>query len=107
MRLMHCFVFVGMTALSSSGWAQDEPFEEPEEIDFRISGEVKAHYRWSQEDAMALTFFPPEFAPVGRDSVELRTVSPGSSSIDPRLLPSLHDEEVRSHSGAPSVSARS
>ena len=72
--LILCF-----TIFTGPAWSQDEPFEEPEEIDFRISGEVKAHYRWSQEDAMALTFFPPEFAPVGRDSVELRTVSPGSS----------------------------
>lgn len=79
MRRLHYFVIVWVAALSTLARAQDEPFEEPEEIEFRISGEVKAHYRWSQEDDFPLTFFPPEFTPVGRDSVELRTVSPGSS----------------------------
>ncbi len=63
-------------------FAQDddeEPFEEPEGIDFRISGEVNAHYRWSEDDELILPFFPPDFAPRGRDNVSLCTVSPGSS----------------------------
>jgi hypothetical protein len=58
---------------------EEEPFEEPPGIQFRISGEAKAHYRWSELDSFALPFFPPDFAPAGRSQVELRTVSPGSS----------------------------
>lgn len=69
------FLFASSNPIS----AQEIPFEEPEETGLRISGEVKAHYRWSQEDDFPLAFFPPEFAPVGRDTVELRTVSPESS----------------------------
>lgn len=66
--------------VSPSSSAQEEvPFEEPAGIDFRISGEVKGHYRWSEQDSFARSFFPPEFVPVGRDQVELRTVSPGKS----------------------------
>lgn len=58
---------------------EEEPFPAPGGYDFRVSGEVKAHYRWSEDDNFPLTFFPEEFAPVGRDLVEMRTPSPGSS----------------------------
>jgi hypothetical protein len=77
MRLLFNALIICLLVRSSA--AQDEPFEEPEETQFRISGEVSAHYRWSAEDDFPLTFFPPEFAPEGRDSVELRTASPGTS----------------------------
>ena len=87
MRRPFTLLFAVLLSTSSSLVAMqsqddEEPFEEPsgaEDVDFRISGEVKAHYRWSEEDFLPLTFFPPELAPVGRDSVELRTVDPGSS----------------------------
>jgi hypothetical protein len=72
----------GETATSQQDQDQDQdeiPFEEPAEIDFRISGEVKAHYRWSEDDRFPLVFFPPEDIPAGREFVELRTPSPGSS----------------------------
>ena len=63
-----------------SSLAQDEvPFEEPPETTLRVSGEVKAHYRWSEDDFFALPFFPDGFIPANRDRVELRTPSPGSS----------------------------
>jgi hypothetical protein len=68
--------------VSTLAAAQDEPedpFEEPGGIQVRLSGEVKGHFRWSEEDSFPLRFFPPDFAPVGREVVALRTVSPGSS----------------------------
>ncbi len=79
MRSIFNIIVIVLVVRSSAVWAQDEPFEEPEETEFRVSGEVSAHYRRSQEDNFPLAFFPPEFAPVGRNSVEMRTVSPGSS----------------------------
>jgi hypothetical protein len=58
---------------------EPEPFE-TESVHFRISAELKAHYRWSEEDSFPLRFpFPPEFVPVGRDRVALETVASGSS----------------------------
>jgi hypothetical protein len=64
--------------------AQEEPaeyFEKKDEgVSFRISGEVKAHYRWSEDDRFPLrTPFPPGFVPVGQENVALQTVAPGSS----------------------------
>jgi hypothetical protein len=58
---------------------KEEPFEEADGVQLRISGEVKANFRWSQDDSFALPGFPPSFVPVGREQVELRTVSPGPS----------------------------
>jgi len=47
---------------------------------FTIHGEVKAHYRWSEDSRFLLKFpFPPEFIPRGQTQVFERTVSPGSS----------------------------
>jgi hypothetical protein len=49
-------------------------------ISVRISGEVKAHLRWSEDDRFPLrTPFPPQFVPVGQPNVALQTVAPGSS----------------------------
>ncbi len=59
--------------------ADEVPFEEPSETIFQVSSEVKAHYRWSEDDFFALPFFPDGFIPANRDRVELRTPSPGSS----------------------------
>ena len=77
LRLVLALCF--LPALVSAQEEEDVPFEEEPGIQFRLSGEFKGHYRWSQEDSFARPAFPPEFVPVGRDQVELRTVSPGSS----------------------------
>jgi hypothetical protein len=68
----------------SSVGAQEEPapefFEKKEGVSVRISGELKAHYRWSEDDRFPLlTPFPPEFVPAGQPNVALQTVAPGSS----------------------------
>ncbi len=66
-------------ALAAAQEEEEEPFEEPRGVQFRVSGEVKGHYRWSEEDSFARPAFPPDFVPQGRQQVELRTVSPGPS----------------------------
>ena len=81
MRLL-LVLLLAFFAACGNLFAQDddeEPFQEPEGIDFRISGEINAHYRWSEDDELILPFFPPDFVPRGRDHVSMRTVSPGSS----------------------------
>lgn len=65
---------------------------EPEDDGFelRISGELKANVRWSEEDRFPLAFpFPPEFVPVGQPNVALETVAPGSSIEASRALVNL------------------
>ena len=65
--------------------AQEEAVTPPEEtapehklIEFH--GELKAHYRWSEDSSFPVRFpFPPEQIPPGQSQVSLRTVSPGSS----------------------------
>jgi hypothetical protein len=53
---------------------------EEEAVRFKVSGELKAHFRWSAEDFFPVGFpFPPTFIPIGRDRVFLETVAPGSS----------------------------
>jgi hypothetical protein len=47
---------------------------------FRIGGEVKAHFRSSSEESVALAFpFPPSFIPPGQTQVFSRTVDAGKS----------------------------
>jgi hypothetical protein len=72
-----------LVALSSLAGAQEEPapefFEEKKDVSVRLSGELKAHYRWSEDDRFPLrTPFPPEFVPVGQENVALQTVAPVS-----------------------------
>lgn len=77
-RRLPLAVLLSLSPVSSL--AQDEvPFEEPSETILQVSSEVKAHYRWSEDDFFALPFFPDGFIPANRDRVELRTPSPGSS----------------------------
>jgi hypothetical protein len=67
-------------AIALAGQEQEEePFEEPQGVQFRISGEVKANFRWSEDDSFARPAFPPNFVPAGRDEVAMRAVSPGPS----------------------------
>jgi hypothetical protein len=62
--------------------AQDaEPKPEEEGgVKLRVSTEVKANLRWSQDDRLPLAFpFPPDFVPVGEPNVALQAVDPGTS----------------------------
>jgi hypothetical protein len=64
--------------------AQQQPSPPSEagdsKVDLRVSTEIKAGFRWSEDDRMPLDFpFPPEFVPVGEPNVALQTVAPGSS----------------------------
>jgi hypothetical protein len=54
--------------------------EEPSHKRFRIGGEVKVHFRHSQEEELRLNFpFPPNFIPPGETAVFARTVAAGKS----------------------------
>lgn len=56
----------------------DSAVEEPEP--FRIGGELKAGYRWSQAQHSRVFFpFPPSFRPPGQTEVFMRTPDAGSS----------------------------
>lgn len=49
-------------------------------VKLHLSGEIKAHGRWSQDDRFRLAFpFPADFVPQGQPDVALQTVAPGSS----------------------------
>ena len=66
---------------SINAFAQEEATsrEETHKL-FSIHGELKAHYRWSEDSRFPLKFpFPPDFIPRGQTSIFERTVSPGSS----------------------------
>ena len=66
----------------------------------RISGELKTHLRWSEEDRFPLAFpFPPDFVPEGQPNVALETVSPGTSLEVSRALVNLDVEMPREISG--------
>jgi hypothetical protein len=84
MRCLCLSVACGLAALAPLAEAQEEPpkyFEQKDAgVSVRVSGEVRAHYRWSEDDRFPLrTPFPPEFVPLGQDNVALQTVAPGSS----------------------------
>jgi hypothetical protein len=69
-------------------------------FELRVSAELKAHGRWSQDDRFPLAFpFPPDFVPVGQPDVALQTVAPGSSLEVSRALVNLDVELPRSISG--------
>lgn len=47
---------------------------------FTLHGELKAHYRWSEDTSFRVKFpFAPDFIPRGQTAVFERTVDPGSS----------------------------
>lgn len=84
MRRLCLLVASCLVVHSPLAGAQEEPapefFEEKKDVSVRLSGELKAHYRWSEDDRFPLrTPFPPEFVPVGQENVALQTVAPGSS----------------------------
>lgn len=84
----------GLCALALAGCASGSPLAGAQEqpapeyfaeaktkaVSVRLSGELRAHYRWSEDDRFPLlTAFPPSFVPVGEPNVALRTVAAGSS----------------------------
>jgi hypothetical protein len=84
--------FLALLLLAGAAAAQEEPVEAgaappppaedpaPSERGFRIGGEVKAHFRSSSEESVALAFpFPPSFIPPGQTQVFARTVDAGKS----------------------------
>lgn len=79
-------IAAALAAPGPRAWAQEEPApdyfaeQEAKAVSVRLSGELKAHYRWSEDDRFPLlTAFPASFVPVGEPNVALRTVAAGSS----------------------------
>ncbi len=86
-------------ALARAQAAAPAPSAEAEADGFKLklSGELKVHGRWSEDDRFPLAFpFPPEFVPVGQPDVALQTVAPGSSLEVGRALVNLDVEMPRS-----------
>jgi hypothetical protein len=86
MRRLWALALVGLAVQAPLAGAQEEPApeyfteKEAKAPSVKLSGELKALYRWSEDDRFPLlTAFPPSFVPVGEPNVALRTVAPGSS----------------------------
>lgn len=81
---MRNFWFLGviLIALACQPASGEEASENPppEHKLFEFHGEVKAHYRWSEDTSFLIKFpFPPDFFPPGQTGIFEQTVSPGSS----------------------------
>jgi hypothetical protein len=77
LRLFIILMALASSALTASGEQSESPGEHPF---ITWHGELKAHYRWSEDSIFPLRFpFPPEFIPRGATSISERTVSPGSA----------------------------
>jgi hypothetical protein len=86
-------------ALRAQSTAPAEP-EDEDSFELRISGELKAHVRWSEQDRFPLAFpFPPDFVPEGQRNVALETVSQGTSLEVSRALVNLDVDLPRGISG--------
>lgn len=71
------FPFI-VSAQEAQPAATAEPEKEHKIVEFH--GELKAHYRWSQDSKFPLKFpFTPDQIPLGQTQVFEQTVSPGSS----------------------------
>jgi hypothetical protein len=81
--------------------AASEPEGEPKDgFKLRLSGELKLHGRWSEDDRFPLAFpFPPEFVPVGQPNVALQTAAPGASLEVGRALVNLDVDMPRGIAG--------
>jgi len=83
MRVVGLTFFCLAFALPAPGQDAQAPSPAAQEEDnfhLKISAEVKAHFRWSEDEHFTPRFpFPPDFVPQGRDRVELSAVAPGSS----------------------------
>src|SRR5512134_3368752 len=88
----------GQQAAPSSA---SEPEGEPRDgFKLRLSGELKVHGRWSEDDRFPLAFpFPSEFVPVGQRNVALQTVAPGASLEVGRALVNLEVDMPRGIAG--------
>jgi hypothetical protein len=74
--------------------------QDDDDFKIRVSAELKANGRWSEDDRFVLSFpFPPDFVPEGQPNVAFRTVSPGSSIEVSRALVNLDLELPHSISG--------
>jgi len=86
MRGLRVLALAGILGVAGPVCAQ-EPADSDEDanffsegVDLDIRAELKANFRWSQEDRFPLfTPFPPDFVPAGEPNVALETVDPGSS----------------------------
>jgi hypothetical protein len=101
MKLSSAWALVALAIAPSVAAAQaaaPAPSAEVESDGFRLklSGELKLHGRWSEDDRFPLAFpFPPEFVPVGEPNVALQTVAPGTSLELGRALVNLDVEMPR------------
>jgi len=87
----------GQAASSTGGEPEGEPRDG---FKLRLSGELKLHGRWSEDDRFPLAFpFPPEFVPVGQPNVALQTVAPGASLEVGRALVNLDVDMPRGIAG--------
>jgi len=70
-------------ALAPAAAAAQDAAAKPDggdDVKLRVSTELKANLRWSQDERFPLAFpFPPDFVPVGEPDVALQTVDPGTS----------------------------
>jgi hypothetical protein len=94
-------VGLGAAGAHAQQTAASEPAaEETDGFKLRVSGELKVHGRWSEQDRFPLAFpFPPDFVPVGQPNVALETVAPGGSLEVSRALVNLDVEMPRAIAG--------
>ncbi len=91
---------LGPADLRGQAKAPADREDKPDAFKVRLSGELKLHGRWSEDDRFPLAFpFPPDFVPVGQPNVALQTVSPGSSLELSRALVNLDVEMPDSITG--------
>lgn len=80
MRRWALALFCFSTAAASAQDPKAAPGSDSDETRFKISAEIKAHYRWSEDDKLPLRFpFPPDHFPEGQTQIFEQTVAPGSS----------------------------
>jgi hypothetical protein len=84
MRKLALTLFFNLWTLAAIGQetqpAPQATGETEDRFRLKLSAEVKAHFRWSEEERFAPRFpFPQDFIPQGQQQVELRTVASGSS----------------------------
>ena len=79
---MHYWAVALLLVAAGAEAAQDAPAasSDTDSIRFKIGAEVKAHYRWSEDDRLPLRFpFDASHLPQGQAQVFQQAVAPGSS----------------------------